>query len=172
MPSAEWNLPYFEEAGSIDNLAALFNAWTDALDASLTAVLTNDYFFGSRPLAPVDAGTARQGYITGTWSSRGITRAGTNLVFDTPGIYKIDQAVVWSAHPSGQRNLGIQGVGITALGPEEAYDAVSTTIQVSQSFSSYILVDAAGSTAQPYVTHNSGAVLDVSGSVSIMRVST
>lgn len=130
------------------------------------------FFFGSRPApgSAVGAGSARQGYITTTGTTRGITRVGFDLVFQTPGIYKIDEAVVWGANPSGQRNLGIQGTGITVLGAEESY-ALPGTVEVSQSHATYISVSAPGSTATPYVTHNSGAALSVYGSVSVMWVS-
>jgi hypothetical protein len=129
------------------------------------------YFFGSRSYSSVDGSDDRQGYITTTGSGRGITRTDDTLTFATPGIYRVDQAVVWEANPSGQRNLGIQGDDILVLGPEESYAYPSGTVMESQAYTSYISVLSPGATAMPYVTHNSGASLGVSGSVCVMWVS-
>lgn len=129
------------------------------------------YFYGSRLNSAVGTGTARQGFITATDYTRGVTRSTDTMTFATVGIYRAYASVVWEANPTGQRNLGFQGTGITVLGQEESYAFPSSTVEVSQNHTTDILVNSPGATVQPYVTHNSGAALDVYGSASFMWVS-
>jgi hypothetical protein len=129
------------------------------------------FYFGSRSDSSVDASDDRQAYITTTTYSRGVTMTDGVLTFETEGIYRIDQAVVWSTvNPTGQRNLGVQGDDILVLGPEESYAFPSSTVEESQAHTTYVSVLAPGATIEPYVTHNSGATLNVYGSVCVMWV--
>jgi len=129
------------------------------------------YYFGSRTNSAVGTGASAQAYITATDYTRGVSMSSGTLTFETVGIYRVDQNVIWEANGSGQRNLGIEGTDITILGPAETDVQPSAVVEESQSLSTYILVTAPGATAMPYVTHNTGVALDVRGSVCVMWVS-
>lgn len=129
------------------------------------------YFFGKRAASAIGTGATPQGYITTTDYARGVTRSGFELTLETPGIYRIDLFAGWEAEAGGQRNIGVLGTDITPLGPYETTIAPSATVDVSQPFATYILATAPGAVVMPYVTHNTGMALDVSGTVCVMWVS-
>lgn len=129
------------------------------------------FYFGTRADSAVGTGGSPQEWVTTTSSARGVTMSSGVLTFSTTGIYKIDASVIWEANGNGQRNLGVDGTGITVLGLAESVLFPNAFVEASQSYTSYIQVNSPGATARPYVTHNTGLALDVYGGVSVMWVS-
>jgi hypothetical protein len=129
------------------------------------------YFFGSRTYSALSAGSVRQPFVTTSDYARGTSLSSGEITFETVGIYHIHMSVVWEANIFGQRNLGIDGTDFTVLGSAVNYMFPDSLIQVTQAYSSHILVTAPGAVARPYVDQNSLSALSMEGNVSAMWVS-
>jgi hypothetical protein len=124
------------------------------------------YYFGKRVNAALNASASSQAFITSTVRARGVTMSGGVLTLAVPGIYQVFATVDWtSGYATGQRNLGIDGT-VTVLGNEAVQQPGEDLDGVSEVLSTHVLATA-GATLRPYVVHNSGLALQMTGNVDL-----
>jgi len=126
------------------------------------------YYFGSRADSAVGTGSTAQPWLTTTGTARGITMTDGVLTFQIVGVYDLNQTVIWEANSSGQRNLGIEGTGVSILGAAETDVHPSGFVEESHLHITKFAVLEPGATLTPYVTHNTGVALDVKGNIDVM----
>lgn len=88
-----WNLPYFSEAGSIDNLEGVFDAFSQALHDALTSMLTNPVA-GLRLNSTTAGVTSSASYtevpLPSLSFANGIEPSGNGFLIPRDGIYMVN----------------------------------------------------------------------------------
>lgn len=162
------------DKGWIEQYYALYDASTNpsgAVAAGWYPIAGSmPYLFAKRDALAVASGSASQTFINTKVSSLGGVSIGTDgyVTVTQPGVYMIVLTADWSANGTGQRNLGVDGV--TVLGKDVVYMASNASFGVSEVLTTHVRVDVAAGRVRPYLVHNSGAALTVTGHLDMRYV--